>query len=348
MTTTTTTATASSAMTAGTSSSSFMPAPIAPTPSSGSRFAMPRSTTTSAVPSMSNLGLNVNMVGSQYSGFSRSAANGNAGNSDPSAGPSTSSSSFHDKKTPPSFVEFPSSPAIADAPPLVRRNTAGPGPSISASGAPNGSSTPAGAVGMRSSRSMSSRPPPALNLQARPRLTSCMSDDEDAHRGRERKPLAYRRFNEVEQFPSKRYGHGGESSSGEEPERSREPKRLQKEKEERRKKGEAERAAALAHDDDDSDDDDLRPWGFSKELEIREVSALDGQGVEDLFNTLLQAIIKRRDFIEGERRLRERNSVMLNVPTSVPTWGSVPEEDDGAGDDTGRSKRSSWGGCCRI
>ncbi|KAG8952771.1 hypothetical protein FRC04_003694 [Tulasnella sp. 424] len=350
--TTTTTATASSAVTAGTSSSSFMPAPIAsPT---GSRFAMPRSTTTSAVPSMSNLGLNVNMTGSTYnSGFTR-AANGNTGNSDPSAGPPTSSSSFHDKKTPPILVEFPSS-ANSEAPSLVRRNTAGPGPSISAGGTP--SSTPAGAVGMRSSRSMSSRPPPAANLQARSKLTSCMSDDEDAQRGRERRPIAYRRFNEVEQVGPRRYGgHGGESSSGDELDRtkdqrssaSRLKKEREKEREERRKKEEADRAALLGQDDDDSDDEDIRPWGFSKELEVREVSALDGRGVEDLFGSLLEAIIKRRDFIETERRLRERNSVMLNVPTSVPTWGTLPEEDDGAGDDTGKSKRSSWGGCCRV
>lgn len=161
----------------------------------------------------------------------------------------------------------------------------------------------------------------------------------------------------MEQVGPRRYGgHGGESSSGDELDRtkdqrssaSRLKKEREKEREERRKKEEADRVAPLGQDDDDSDDEDIRPWGFSKELEIREVSALDGRGVEDLFGSLLEAIIKRRDFIETERRLRERNSVMLNVPTSVPTWGALPEEDDGAGDDTGKSKRSSWGGCCRI
>ncbi|KAG8909756.1 hypothetical protein FRC00_009503 [Tulasnella sp. 408] len=138
--TATTTATGSSAVTAGTSSSGFMPAPIPA--SSGSRFAMPRSSTTSAVPNMSNLGLNVNMTGSTYnSGFTRTA-NGNTGNLDPGAGPSTSSSSFHDKKNASGLVEFPSS-FTGEAPSLVRRNTAGPGPSTSVGGAT--SSSPAGA-----------------------------------------------------------------------------------------------------------------------------------------------------------------------------------------------------------
>jgi len=198
----------------------------------------------------------------------------------------------------------------------------------------------------------------------RSRLNSFLSDYED--RGRERRP-SYRRFNEVENL---RLGHGGgESSSGEELDRMQDYRpggpgaaRLKRERDakeaQRRRKEEGNRIrfdqdpAPVDHDDvEEEEDKAIRLFGFTKELEIREVSAKDGQGVEDLFNALLQAIIKRRDSIERERRMRERDSIMLSVPTTVPTWGTLAEEEDGMdSEDEGKGwgVAGAWGGCCRI
>lgn len=70
-------------------------------------------------------------------------------------------------------------------------------------------------------------------------------------------------------------------------------------------------------------------------------------GVEDLFTDLLQVIIVRREAIEKERQARERDSVMLSVPTRVPTWGALGEEDEDDDDDRAvklsKSRQKGWG-----
>lgn len=69
-------------------------------------------------------------------------------------------------------------------------------------------------------------------------------------------------------------------------------------------------------------------------------------GVEDLFTDLLQMIIVRREAIEKERQARERDSVMLSVPTRVPTWGALGEEDeddDERGVALSKSRQKGWG-----
>ncbi|KAG8899220.1 hypothetical protein FRB99_006851 [Tulasnella sp. 403] len=329
---TTATTSSSGAMT-GPSTSSASGTQSTLVPPTGSRFAISRSTTSAAAPGMSELGLNVNMSGSGYSAFSRTS---------PSTPTSETTLRTNGVATP--GIDFPSA---ANGPGLVRRNTA---VAAYSSGSSAGG---AGSSGMRPSRSMGGRP--IANGSAgtpRSRLISCLSDDEDAIRGRERRPAAFRR---VEDLPSVQNGLSGidESSSKEEldrmydyrpggpgvarlkREREREEARL-KEVDRRRKEEEAVT---------DEEDDDLFPtWSFSKELRICEVSAKDGLGVEELFSSLLQTIIKRRDIIERDKWLRERDSVMLNVPTTVPSWGALAEEEDSAILDTGYS----WGSCCRI
>lgn len=109
-------------------------------------------------------------------------------------------------------------------------------------------------------------PPPP-----RSRLQSYLSDDEDRERGRERRPAAYRRFNEVESLRPR----GGEStSSGEEKEyRPRLSNVAKLREQDARRRQEEER-----EEDDDVEQVGTRAWGFSKELQVREVSAKDGRG----------------------------------------------------------------------
>lgn len=76
-------------------------------------------------------------------------------------------------------------------------------------------------------------------------------------------------------------------------------------------------------------------------------------GVEDLFTDLLQMIITRREAIEKERSARERDSVMLNVPSRVPTWGALGEEDEDSSDEHAvlprlARKTGGWWSWCGI
>lgn len=71
-------------------------------------------------------------------------------------------------------------------------------------------------------------------------------------------------------------------------------------------------AGATTDNTSDAGDDDEDEWPLEKGMELFEVSAKDGQGVDELFDHLLASIINRRDAIKRERMLRERNSVMLD------------------------------------
>ncbi|KAG9034962.1 hypothetical protein FRB95_012252 [Tulasnella sp. JGI-2019a] len=330
-------------------------APPPPAPSTGSRFAFPRSHTTSAVPDMSNIGLNVNLSGSGYSGFTRGTSNMAVSTGSTNAFP-MSGSRLNDVGGGASTVEFLRPPG------LVRRST------TAAMQGPNplgGSSS-----GIKSSKSISG---------ARTRTLSRLSDDErereraEKKRERDRRPAAYRRFDEVARG---RHGAGGtaagddsNSSSGDDLARrsglvrSRSKREVEAKSrgderrrlEERGCMSDPEGGAGAGGLDEDSDDDALdenQPWGLSQELKLCEVSAKDGQGVEDLFTDLLQMIIARREVIEKERLVRERDSVMLNVPSRVPTWGAPGEEDedddDQAGGPRAARKTGGWWSWCGI
>ena len=92
-------------------------------------------------------------------------------------------------------------------------------------------------------------------------------------------------------------------------------------------------------DDDDYDDE----WPLEKGMELFEVSAKTGKGVDLLFDSLLANIIERRDAIRREKALRERNSVMLNSPIDTNSSSSHSLKSDRAASD-GLS-RSGWS-CC--
>jgi hypothetical protein len=59
-------------------------------------------------------------------------------------------------------------------------------------------------------------------------------------------------------------------------------------------------------------------------------------GIESLFSAILGSVIERREVIEAERRVRERDSILLHA-----SYGPVLEEDEGKEKENARS----WA-CC--
>jgi len=98
--------------------------------------------------------------------------------------------------------------------------------------------------------------------------------------------------------------------------------------------------------DSTSDDGDYEDeWPLETGMELFEVSAKGGQGVELLFDHLLGSIIERRDTIQREKALRERNSVMLNSPHDLSSSGHSSDGLKSERASTGDFARSGWS-CC--
>ncbi|KAF8320738.1 ras-domain-containing protein [Clavulina sp. PMI_390] len=90
-------------------------------------------------------------------------------------------------------------------------------------------------------------------------------------------------------------------------------------------------------------------WPLEKGMALFEVSARDGTGIQELFDDLLANIIERKETIQRERALRERNSVLLDsTPGSALSLKSgspangTSKSDLGGASSTGRS---GWS-CC--
>jgi len=66
------------------------------------------------------------------------------------------------------------------------------------------------------------------------------------------------------------------------------------------------------------------------------------QGIESLFNSLIAAIISRKDSIEQDNEVKKRDSVFLSS-VSAPTWSAQSEEEEARE----KAERSAAGwGCC--
>lgn len=85
--------------------------------------------------------------------------------------------------------------------------------------------------------------------------------------------------------------------------------------------------------DDDEEDDE---WGLGRYMQLFEVSAKDSSGIDSLFDTILSAVIQKREAIEAERQARVRDSILLHVHSSVP------EEDEPTKE---TPQRNAWS-CC--
>ncbi|KAG9094360.1 hypothetical protein FRC06_010885 [Ceratobasidium sp. 370] len=93
----------------------------------------------------------------------------------------------------------------------------------------------------------------------------------------------------------------------------------------------------------EDDDEEEESWGLGKGMELREVSAKDDRGVQNLFKAIITQIIKRKDVIERERVARERDSIMLGTNSVLdPSWGRVAEQEEAA------QARRARGSCCAV
>lgn len=106
--------------------------------------------------------------------------------------------------------------------------------------------------------------------------------------------------------------------------------------------GDASSTSQLAEDDDPDDTDD-QEWGLEKGMELFEVSAKDDIGVQQLFDSLLAAIIKRKDAIEAENELKKRDSVYL-TPATTPVWAAQADAEEKA---QATVASASWR-CCSV
>ncbi|KAH8106145.1 ribosomal protein S7e-domain-containing protein [Cristinia sonorae] len=97
--------------------------------------------------------------------------------------------------------------------------------------------------------------------------------------------------------------------------------------------------------EDDEDETDSREWGLEKGMELFEVSAKDDTGISHLFNSLISAIIIRKDIIERENDLKRRDSVFLST-VSTPTWSAQADEEE-AREKEQLAAKSSWS-CCSV
>lgn len=83
--------------------------------------------------------------------------------------------------------------------------------------------------------------------------------------------------------------------------------------------------APMTDDTSDGGEYDLEEeWPLERGMALFEVSAMDGRGVQTLFDHLLANIIERKETIQRERALRERNSVMLDTSASECSSASGP------------------------
>ncbi|CAE6434794.1 unnamed protein product [Rhizoctonia solani] len=87
---------------------------------------------------------------------------------------------------------------------------------------------------------------------------------------------------------------------------------------------------------EDDETEEEESWGLGKGMQLREVSAKDDRGVQNLFDAIIKEIIKRKDVLERDRIAKE-DSIMLS-----PSWGRVAEEEEAA------TSRKSGGSCCAV
>ncbi|EJD01482.1 uncharacterized protein FOMMEDRAFT_30160 [Fomitiporia mediterranea MF3/22] len=99
---------------------------------------------------------------------------------------------------------------------------------------------------------------------------------------------------------------------------------------------------SVPEEEEEDETFDDQEWGLEKGMSLFEVSAKDDYGVKNLFDTLISAIIERKDLIEKENDAKKRDSVALSAVT-MPAWAAQAEEEEKAL----RSKQTSWS-CCQI
>ncbi|KAI0729401.1 P-loop containing nucleoside triphosphate hydrolase protein [Fomitopsis betulina] len=97
-------------------------------------------------------------------------------------------------------------------------------------------------------------------------------------------------------------------------------------------------------DEEEEETDDASEWGLNKGMELFEVSAKDDTGIRQLFDSLIGAIIARKDRIEEENEMKKRDSVYLYSPTT-PMWAAQAEAEEAREKAAQQTAGSSWS-CC--
>ncbi|KAH9947252.1 P-loop containing nucleoside triphosphate hydrolase protein [Amylocystis lapponica] len=102
---------------------------------------------------------------------------------------------------------------------------------------------------------------------------------------------------------------------------------------------------SLLEDDEEIDDEE---WGLHKGMELFEVSAKDDVGISHLFDSLITAIITRKDSIEHENEMKRRDSVFLST-VSTPSWAAQADEEEAREKERAAAAASgaSWS-CCQV
>ncbi|GJJ07580.1 hypothetical protein Clacol_001783 [Clathrus columnatus] len=90
---------------------------------------------------------------------------------------------------------------------------------------------------------------------------------------------------------------------------------------------------------DEDKDDSETSWGLEKGMRLFEVSAKDDRGIKLLFDSLIAAIIAKRNIIR-EREWNNRDSIILTDP-SAPTWDVVANEE------AVRQRKAMRSSCCQ-
>jgi len=99
------------------------------------------------------------------------------------------------------------------------------------------------------------------------------------------------------------------------------------------------------NDEEEADESDDQEWGLHKGMELFEVSAKDDFGIQHLFDSLIAAIITRKDSIERENEMKRRDSVFLS-PVATPAWAAQADEEE-AREKARAAAGVSWS-CCQT
>ncbi|KAJ8483297.1 hypothetical protein ONZ51_g4798 [Trametes cubensis] len=114
-------------------------------------------------------------------------------------------------------------------------------------------------------------------------------------------------------------------------------------------------------EDDEGDTGEDQEWGLRKGMELFEVSAKDDfgeylvdiashcayvrSGIQNLFDSLIDAIIEKKDKIEQENEIKRRDSVLLSS-SATPVWAAQADQEE-AREKARAATGTSWS-CCQT
>lgn len=95
--------------------------------------------------------------------------------------------------------------------------------------------------------------------------------------------------------------------------------------------------SSLNEDEPTEDDEESQEWGLAKGMDLFEVSAKDDTGIHELFDSLIKAIVLRKDDLDQQNEMTKRDSIFLSP---APAWAAQADEEEAR-----LAARNSWS-CC--